>query len=96
MISVKDQEVMQKRDAFLFTINQHKKLAQTHQNAVFSSTKTRFESPPPFDAFTEGMPPTATGTYASVPAGDALNKTGRGNFDVSDRNMTQSTFGLSF
>ena len=44
MISVKDQEVMQKRDAFLYTINQHKKLAQTHQNAVFSSTKGRFDA----------------------------------------------------
>lgn len=81
MISVKDQEVMQKRDAFLYTINQHKKLAQTHQNAVFSSTKGRFDLSQPIpEGFASEMPPSATGTYASVPP-DILNRTGRGKFD---------------
>lgn len=98
MISVKDQEVMQKREAFLFTINQHKKLAQTHQNAVFSSTKTRFD-PNALPGLDGGeMPPHPQSSPAASPYPHSvdLNKTGRGAFDTSDRNLTQSTFGLSF
>ena len=96
MISVKDQEVMQKRDAFLYTINQHKKLAQTHQNAVFSSTKGRFDPRNASEAYIgDGMPPSVSAAYQPA-SQDLLNRTGRAKFDQSDPNMTQSTFGLSF
>jgi len=93
MISVKDQEVMQKRDAFLYTINQHKKLAQTHQHAVFSSTQGRFEAG---DAYaTASMAQSPGAAYQPAPQ-DLLNRTGRAKFDTTEANMTQSTFGLSF
>ena len=44
MISVKDRDVMKKRQAFLKTIQYHKDQANSHQNAVFASTKDRFGS----------------------------------------------------
>lgn len=42
MISVKDREIMNKREAFLQTIQTHKEMANTHQNAVFTSAQKRF------------------------------------------------------
>lgn len=42
MISVKDREISLKRQAFRETINLHKKYANTHANAIFSSTTDRF------------------------------------------------------
>lgn len=36
---------MQKREAFLQTIQAHKEQSNTHQNAVFNSTAERFVSP---------------------------------------------------
>jgi hypothetical protein len=98
MISVKDQEVMQKREAFLYTINQHKHMANSHQNAVFSSAKTRFD-PTRKDEPQVMEAPAATqasGGYQTIQPSQDLNKTGRGAFDSSERNITQSTFGLSF
>ena len=44
MISVKDEDVMNKRIAFLNTIQSHKDKASQHQNAVFSSTQDRFRA----------------------------------------------------
>ena len=98
MISVKDQEVMQKREAFLYTINQHKQMANSHQNAVFSSAKTRFdatrkEEPQVMEAPAGNQ---ASAGYQTIQPSEAFNKTGRAAFDSSDRNITQSTFGLSF
>lgn len=42
MISVKDREITLKRQAFRETINMHKKYANTHSNAVFTSATDRF------------------------------------------------------
>ena len=87
---------MQKRDAFLYTINQHKRLAQTHQNAVFSSTKGRFEAGGVGEGYgAESLGQSPGAGYQPAPQ-DALNRTGRAKFDSSGPNMTQSTFGLSF
>jgi|TARA_B110000305_G_C19303976_1_gene570569 hypothetical protein len=47
MISVKDKDIMMKRGAFLQTIQNHKKQANAHQNAVFSSTQQRFKAGSP-------------------------------------------------
>ena len=97
MISVKDQEVMQKREAFLYTINQHKQMANSHQNAVFSSAKTRFDPTRKDEpAVMEAPAATQASGYQTIQPSEGLNKTGRGAFDSSDRNITQSTFGLSF
>lgn len=87
---------MDKRNAFLYTINQHKKLAQTHQNAVFSSTKGRFDGGLLADGYSgDSLAHSPGGAYPPATQ-DLLNRTGRAKFDTSDPNMTQSTFGLSF
>lgn len=46
MISVKDRDVMRKREAFLETINAHKKsVHENNKNAVFNSDIKRFAEP---------------------------------------------------
>jgi len=47
MISVKDKEVVGKRQAFLETIQMHKKQWNTHQNACFASAIPRGAKPSP-------------------------------------------------
>ena len=41
MISVKDKEIMQKRKAFMKTIEMHKKLLENQPNAIFKSSIER-------------------------------------------------------
>lgn len=93
MISVKDKEVVSKRQAFLETIQMHKKQWNTHQNACFSSGNPRLPKPTPAERermqleSSYGLEEHAGNKTAP------LNKFTSGSFDKAS---TQSTFGLTF
>lgn len=93
---------MMKRGAFLQTIQNHKKQANSHQNAVFSSTQQRFKNTTPkYDEPAQlyaNQPPmnlNKTADYIGSGASSDMigNQTDRGTHLNS---QTKSTFGLTF
>ena len=90
MISVKDRDVMQKREAFLQTIQAHKETSNAHQNAVFNSTAQRFASP---KAGTEGRISKTTQPRDNFKPADSVMSASDGR---STGLQARSNFGLTF